>query len=461
MRAAGKRGEIGKNMNPQKSDHENSLARWQEELLSPDIVMEKARSSGFLKRMRKLNPTYLLLVLVFGISSHSKPSVEEIYRRYIDFDDDLDYPKKMCYQSFSSRINENMVSFLREMLDYYIERTSSNSSAKLKGSVELLKDILIQDSSIIRLSKKLAEELPAVRTRTDAAGIKLHAVYSAVSHSLKSFEITDEKTHDSTKIKIDKNIKDILFLFDLGYYSHSLLAEIAKNDGFFVSRVKKTAKPKVEKIVSKSSLLEKQFGKGISLNDFLARIPKKGNIELECTFTTRHKKKGNKTKISYESFRVVCFWDETELIWHNYVTNLPDAAYNAEEIYQLYRYRWIIELLFKELKSDYDLGKLLLAKKPLVCVHVYSILIRLVLSRNLYKTIISPIDKSDQRHYGPLLWSKVFTEKASEFLSILQQTIFGKESVAERWNKLELSLRHLSRSRHNGYNRISLKYISF
>lgn len=448
-------------MNPQKSDHKNPLTRWQEELFSPDVVMEKARSSGFLKRKRKLNPCYLLSVLVFGISSHSKPSVEEIFRRYIDFDDDLDYPEKMRRQSFSDRVNENMVKFLREMLDYYIDRTASNSPAKLKGSVELLKDILIQDSSIIRLSKKLAEELPAVRTRTDAAGIKLHAVYSAVSHSLKSFEITDEKTHDSTKIKIDKNIKDILFLFDLGYYSHSLLAEIAKNDGFFVSRVKKTAKPKVEKIVSKSPLLEEQFRKGIALNDFLARIPKTGIIDLECTFTARYKQKGKRTKTTYESFRVVCFWDETEQIWHNYVTNLPDAACNAEEIYQLYRYRWIIELLFKELKSDYDLGKLLLARKPLVYVHVYSMLIRLVLSRNLYKIIISTIDESDQRHYGPLLWSKVFAEKASEFLSILQQNIFGNESVAERWNKLELSLRHLARSRHNGYNRISLKYLSF
>jgi len=41
-------------MNPQKSDHKNPLARWQEELLSSDVVMEKARSSGFLKRKRKL-----------------------------------------------------------------------------------------------------------------------------------------------------------------------------------------------------------------------------------------------------------------------------------------------------------------------------------------------------------------------------------------------------------------------
>jgi len=251
-------------MNHWRNDDKNILLDWQEQLLSPDAIMEKARDSGFVKRFRKFNPVYLVFVFVFGVSSHSKPSVEEIYRRYIDFDDSLDFDEKMVYQSFfdekmvyqsfSDRINEKMVQFLRDMLDYYIDVTFSTSSAQLKGSVESLKDILIQDSSIIRLSNKLRDEFPAARTRSDAAGIKLHAVYSAVSHSIKSFEISGERTHDSTKtLNIDHNVKDILLLFDLGYYSHSLLAKINKNKGFFVSRIKKTAKPKLEKIVSKSS----------------------------------------------------------------------------------------------------------------------------------------------------------------------------------------------------------------
>nr|WP_048145961.1 transposase [Methanoplanus limicola] len=160
-------------------------------------------------------------------------------------------------------------------------------------------------------------------------------------------------------------------------------------------------------------------------------------------------------------FRVVCFWDENDKIWHNYVTNLPGDAYKKDEIYQLYRYRWIIELLFKEMKSDYDLGKFLLAREPLALIHVYSMLIRLVLSRNLYKKMVASLDEDEKPRYGPLLWSKVFAEKAHEFLSIIDQSIFGKESVGERWKKLEDSLRRLACSRHKGYDRISLKYVGF
>ncbi|EHQ36869.1 IS4 family transposase [Methanoplanus limicola] len=423
-------------MNHQQKDDNNSLRNWQEKLLPPEVIMEKARSTGFIKRMKKLDPTYLLYVLIFGISSHCKPTLEEIHRDYQDLGGKSAGTKEIRYQSFHNRFDSNMALFLRAMLDHYINITFADSPARLKGPVGILKDVLIQDSSIIRLSKKLAEEFPPARSRSEAAGLKIHAVYSAVSHSLKSFEITDEKTHDYKKIRIDGNIKDVLFLFDLGYYSHYVLANINERGGFFVSRVKNSAKPKLKEIVSESKIFDSFFEKGMNLGDFLDRIPKSGEIELICTFTGRDKEKPWGKKRINADFRVVCFWDENDKIWHNYVTNLPGDAYKKDEIYQLYRYRWIIELLFKEMKSDYDLGKFLLAREPLALIHVYSMLIRLVLSRNLYKKMVASLDEDEKPRYGPLLWSKVFAEKAHEFLSIIDQSIFGKESVGERWKKL-------------------------
>jgi hypothetical protein len=168
-----------------------------------------------------------------------------------------------------------------------------------------------------------------------------------------------------------------------------------------------------------------------------------------------------KTNYDQINFRVVCFWDEKNLCWHTYITNLPKEEYANDEIYQLYEFRWIIELLFKELKGDYDLGHLLLAKKPLAYVHIYSMLIRLVISRNLYTLIIHSVDEQNRYRYGSLLWSKIFAEKGKEFLSILNQEIFGTGSDRYRWEKLESSLRDLAKSRHKKYLRLLFKFISF
>lgn len=448
-------------MGPPILDDKNHLPAWLADLFPTSIIMEKARKSGFVKRLRKLNPKFLLFVLVFSISSHSKPSLEEFFRRYNDFDDTLDSDNKIKYQSFSNRFNEDMVKFLREMLDYYIDSTLSICPARLKDPIKDLKDIWIQDSSIIRLSDKLAKIIPAARTKGEAAGLKIHAVYSAVSHSLNSLEITGERVHDSKKLKIGPNVKGVLFLSDLGYYSNSIFAKINDYGGFFVSRLKTNATPKLETILTETFPNKEEYQKGTKLNDLLEKAPKEGMIDLICSFTARFNPDGGKVENILVNFRVVCFWDTKTRIWHTYVTNLPKQAYSTEEIYQLYRYRWIIELLFKELKGDYDLGNLHLAEKNLAYAHVYSMIIRLLISRNLYKLCVQTIEEKERYRYGPMLWSKVLAEKALEFLSILNQAIFGDGNVLGRWNKLESSLRDLAKSRHKNYSRLSLDFIAF
>ena len=76
-----------------------------------EFILKTARETGFLKRLRKLNPVYLIFVLVFGVSSHSKPTFEEIFRRYIDFDENPKLFKSMRIQSFRNRFNQNLVKF--------------------------------------------------------------------------------------------------------------------------------------------------------------------------------------------------------------------------------------------------------------------------------------------------------------------------------------------------------------
>ena len=65
--------------------------------------------------------------------------------------------------------------------------------------------------------------------------------------------------------------------------------------------------------------------------------------------------------------------------------------------------------------------------------------------------------KNDKGKYTPMLWSKVFSEKGLEFLSILNQNLFGTGNVKKRWDKLERSLRHLGKSR-NKNETLTLKF---
>lgn len=256
--------------------------------LNPDFIENKSRETGFIKRKRKLDPVLLVFVLVFGVSSHLKPTLEEIYRHYVDLDDNPKIKTSIRNQSFRKRFKDDLVTFLKSLLNHYIDQTAHQSPAHLKGIVEDFKDILVQDSSIIRISKKLYDLHPAARSRDDSAGLKIHAVYSSVSHSVKSAIITSERVHDSKMLKIGREVENILLLYDLGYYSLKTVSKIQEYGGFFVSRVKTNAVFNVVTINSGPSdflsLVDRNCFINISGDDFLEKIPKKGVFDLICSF---------------------------------------------------------------------------------------------------------------------------------------------------------------------------------
>jgi len=451
-------------MNTPSSGALKNLNAWVLKKLDPVFIERKARETGFLIRKRKLEPYYLVLILLFGVSNHLKPTMEEIHRRYVDFDDNPKILKSIRNQSFRKRFGDKLVIFLESLLEHYIDETVRQSPAHLKGLVQDFKDILVQDSSIIRICKKLYSLHPAARCRDNSAGLKIHAVYSAVSHSLIKATITTERVHDAKMQEIGPDVQNTLLLNDLGYYSLKAFSKIHSYGGFFVSRVKTNAVFKVITVNSGPSdflsIVDKNCFINIKGDEFFEKIPKRGVFDLICSFQIGEERV-NKTKNPIlQEFRVICSWNPIAKKWQVYMTNLAEECFSADDIYELYRYRWVIELIFKELKGDYDLGKMLLGNEPLAYIHIYSMLIRLTLSRELYCWIVSTTRKGDKAKYTPLLWSKVFAEKAVEFLSVLNQYFFVNRNVTKRWNKLERSLRHLAKNR-NSHKVISLQFTQF
>lgn len=83
------------------------------------------------------------------------------------------------------------------------------------------------------------------------------------------------------------------------------------------------------------------------------------------------------------TFRVVGVWNADAEKYHHYVANLPVMDYSASDIAQLYRARWEVELLFKELKSTYNLDQIPTSNPVAVGALIMVALISLVVSRML------------------------------------------------------------------------------
>lgn len=64
-----------------------------------------------------------------------------------------------------------------------------------------------------------------------------------------------------------------------------------------------------------------------------------------------------------QEFRVVRRWFSEKKRFGILLTNLPKEAYSADDIMAIYRCRWQVELLFKELKSHTNWQRFATAQK--------------------------------------------------------------------------------------------------
>lgn len=104
--------------------------------------------------------------------------------------------------SWYERFTPELVAFLKLCVTHGIEQLAKEQTKVLNEKIAKFQDVMIQDSTIIRLHKSLAKKFPAARYRTVAAGVKL-------------------KT-----LRIGPWIKDRILLIDLGFYKHLLFAKI-------------------------------------------------------------------------------------------------------------------------------------------------------------------------------------------------------------------------------------------
>ncbi|MCL6600790.1 MAG: IS4 family transposase [Alicyclobacillus macrosporangiidus] len=209
-------------------------------------------------------------------------------------------------------------------------------------------------------------------------------------------------------------MKDHILLFDLGYFKFQLFSRIQRNGGYFVSRLKDTANPTIVSVLrthrGRSVDLE-----GKKLRDVLPRLKREViDVEVEVCFN-RRSYRGRSSKAT-EVFRLVGVLNPETNQYHLYVTNLSLDQLGAEDVAQLYKARWSIELVFKELKRLYKLDVISSAENDVVEALVLVAMLTLVVSHRVlnHMRMLAP-EKSER--FTPLRWAETFYSAAPFMMS--------------------------------------------
>ena len=237
------------------------------------------------------------------------------------------------------------------------------SDSRIKDVIN--KKIEIFDSTTISLFKdilKCVGREPQDGKRK--GGIKVHTVINVDETVPKLVWFTSAATNDHvllSKLKLDSNT---IYVFDKGYNDYKAFKKFSDNETGFVTRIKDNA---VYESISQNEISE----------DIHSGVLEDEIIELTVKDGTNPESKLKLRKVRY--------YDRELKREFEFLTNLFEMR--PDLIAALYKLRWQIELLFKQLKQNFPLKYFLGDNENAIKIQIYCTLIANLLMTVIQKTL--------------------------------------------------------------------------
>ena len=394
-----------------------------ESLFPQEAVEQIARETGFKKRQRKIEPYLFFWSLVLGFGVRLQRTLESLRRGYSDMAS-IDFSQS----AWHDRFNPATVKFLRACVKLALRQMAGETNRTLSPKMKWVDDILIQDSSVVRLSAALMKQYPATRSRKNAAGLKVSMLVSAVASSPQKVTIHGERIHEIKTLKIGPWVKNKVLLIDLAFFKFQMFARIQENGGYFLSRLKTNSNPLFLSILRtyRGNAIELKGKRWKDIKDKIKREVLDADVEVTFSRRVYNGKRSKDTK----PFRLVAIYNYEAKKYHTYITNIPPDALSAEDVAELYRVRWDIEMIFKELKSKYSLDAIKSANPNVVEGLIWVGILTLLVSRRLFNVLRASAPIEHAVRYTPLRWANTFVENAT-LLEISLLGYFGFEEPYE------------------------------
>jgi IS4 transposase len=365
---------------------------------------QSAREEGFIVRARKVDAVAFFWTLVLGFGAGSEKSLASLRRCYA-----LNTGTTLVPSSFYDRFTPALAQWLQRTLLEVLERTAQPGRA-LRGRLSSFLDLLAIDGTVVRLHDLLEKAYPACRTNHTKAAAKLTVVMSVTGKGARSVQLSPERRNDSKLLVVGRWVKDHLLLFDLGYYGYGLFENIDRYGGYFVTRLKANANPTIVEVLRGANARGRQ---GESLQTVLGR--------LRCPVfdaIVRVRYKNKRGRFVHSTFRLVAIRNQETKQYHLYITNVPAERLNAEDIAKTYAVRWEVEILFRQLKSQFRLEDMPSANRHTVHALLYATLITLAVSRAFLHALRRKLGDLAER-IPHERWAVLFATLAQSLLTVL------------------------------------------
>jgi Transposase DDE domain len=335
--------------------------------LSIDDVNQLGRATGQSERLRTVTPHRLFLAVVAALASATVESLADLLREFNHQND-----VTVAYKAFYNRLaRPGFAEFMKQMFARLVARLGMRIlEPEGLTAVARFKDIVIQDGSSFAVKKTLKGVFPGRFTTIEPAAVELHATYSGFSDEVIAVSLAPDCESERQFLPEASTLADRLLLADRGYPGVDYFEAVREHHGSFIVRLSRSHDPWVRAAWIDGKRIP--LTKPVRLGRLVAQNANR-RMDLDVEYERGKRLVG---------FRVVVL-PGNEKTMTRLCTNLPRTPFSVDLVAKLYRFRWQVELLFKEWKSYANLHKFDTANKHIAAGLIWASLCAAALKRFL------------------------------------------------------------------------------
>ena len=292
----------------------------------------------FCRRQRVITPFRLGLALTATCASQRVETIADFHCGFNAL-----FGTTVTYKAFYNQVAKpHFADFARTMA----ERLISDMTLKVLGFAKgrafgEFRHIILQDGSSFAIHDGLREVFPGRFKAIKPAAVELHTTMDLLCDAPTTVVLTPDTTSEQAFLPEPPSLRDSLLLADRGYVDLHYLRRVQDEGGFFLIRAKAGMNPQVLEAFREDGKRLRSL-RNKSLRTIHAKLPKRQRVELEVQWQID----GHPLCL-----RLILSWNPRSKSFCYFLTNLPAKRYPLEVICRAYKWRWQVELLFKEWKS--------------------------------------------------------------------------------------------------------------
>lgn len=292
----------------------------------------------FCRRQRVITPFRLGLALTATCASQRVETIADFHCGFNAL-----FGTTITYKAFYNQVAKpHFADFARTMTERLISEMTLKVLGFAKGhAFAAFRRIIIQDGSSFAIHDGLREVFPGRFKVVKPAAVELHTTMDLLCDAPTTVVLTPDTTSEQAFLPEPSSLRESLLLADRGYIDLHYLRRVQDAGGFFLIRAKAGMNPHVVEAFREDGKRRRSL-RNKPLKAVHAKLPKRQRVELGVQWQVD----GHPVRL-----RLIVSWNRQTKEFCYLVTNLPAKRYPLDMICRAYKWRWQVELLFKEWKS--------------------------------------------------------------------------------------------------------------